>query len=285
MANILIAGCGYVGTTLALRLLKHDHKVWAIRRHTAALPESIHKIQADLLNLESLRPLPAYFDYVFYTAGAEGFNEAAYRHAYVDGVWNLLEVLEVEGRRPKRVFFTSSTGVYHHDAGEWLDEESPIEPKRFSGQYLLEGEALLQGSMFPSTVVRLGGIYGPGRTRLIDTVRAEQAHCDDRTTYLNLIHRDDAAGILHHLMDLESPEGLYLGVDHEPVERNTLLRWIAEQLGQPEPPLRPVNPEHEPQRGGNRRFLNTRVKKTGYAYHFPTYREGYRELLQGQHYI
>ena len=278
--NILIAGCGYVGTSLALRLLKAEHQVWAIRRDVSPLPQGVHTIQADLLNLESLRPLPAYFDYVFYTTGAASYDEVAYRHAYVDGLWNLLEVLEVEGRRPRRVFFTSSTGVYHQDDGEWLDEDSPVEPSGFSGIQLLEGEALLRASMFPATVLRLGGIYGPGRTRLIDLVRSGRAYCvRDRTTYLNLIHRDDAAAALHQLMDMEAPEGLYLGVDHEPVERCALLRWAAEQLGLAPPPVVHRNEENDPQRGGNRRFLNTRLKKTGFSFQYPTFREGYRELL------
>ncbi|MBI2434963.1 MAG: SDR family oxidoreductase [Candidatus Hydrogenedentes bacterium] len=280
MQTILIAGCGYVGTTLALRLSRAGHQVWAIRRNTAALPDGIHPIQADLLNLESLRPLPAYFDFVFYTAGAASFDETAYRSAYVDGLWNVLETLEVEGRRPQRVFFTSSTGVYHQNQGEWLEETSPTTPDRFSGQCLLEGEELLQGSMFAGTVVRLGGIYGPGRTRLLDLVRAGQAECvKSRTTYLNLIHRDDAAGILEHLMNLDHPEELYLGVDHEPVERCTLLRWMAAKLRLPAPRMVHEQEQHEPQRGGNRRFLNTRIKKTGYSFQYPTYREGYRELL------
>jgi nucleoside-diphosphate-sugar epimerase len=278
--TILIAGCGYVGTSLALRLLKEGHQVWAIRRNVAALPEGVVPFQADLLNLESLRPLPAYFDYVFYTTGATGFDEVAYRHAYVDGLWNLLEVLEVEGRRPKRVFFTSSTGVYHQDQGEWLDEASPVQPTRFSGILLLEGEALLKSSIFPSTSLRLGGIYGPGRTRLLDLVRTGQATCvEGKPQYLNLIHREDAAGALHHLMTLEAPDDLYLGVDHEPVERCALLHWMAAQLQATPPQVVRRREEDEPQRGGNRRFLNTRLKMTGFSYHYPTYRQGYQELL------
>lgn len=281
MAKILIAGCGYTGCALALRLLKEDHLVWGLRRNPDGLPVHVRPFRADLHDLDSLRPLPDYFDYVFYTAGAEDHSETAYRQTYIDGLWNLLEVLEVEGRRPERIFFTSSTAVYAQNGGEWLDETSPTEPQRFNGQYLLEAEALLRGSMFPSTVLRLGGIYGPGRTRLIDQVREGEAYCvEGRNTYLNLIHRDDCAGMLHHLMHLDAPEPLYLGVDHQPVEKNALLRWIAGRLGVAPPRSVPAEKAPQPSRGGNRRFLNTRIKTSGYEFMYPTVYQGYgAELL------
>ena len=61
------------------------------------------------------------------------------------------------------MFFTSSTGVYAQTHGEWVDEDSPTEPVRYAGKRLLEGERLLLSGPFPATIVRLAGIYGPGR--------------------------------------------------------------------------------------------------------------------------
>ncbi len=178
------------------------------------------------------------------------------------------------------MLFTSSTGVYHQDDGGWYDETSPLSPTRFSGQRLLEGETVFRQGPFPAVVVRLGGIYGPGRTRLIDQVAAGRAHCvQGQTKYLNLIHRDDCAGVLRHLMNVPTPEDCYVAVDNEPVEKCTLLRWVAQALGRPEPPVVPPEEAEASPRGGNRRLSNARLRATGYEFIHPTFREGYQPLL------
>ena len=201
--NVLIAGCGYIGTALGARLAANGYTVWGLRRQARELPPGLHPVEADLTLPESLRALPRGIDVVFYTAAAHGRTDAAYRAVYVDGVGHLLEALQQQHQRPRRIFFTSSTGVYAQCHGAWVDESSSAEPMYFSGRRLLEGEALLRESPFPATVVRLAGIYGPGRSRLIDSVRQGTAGCPaGEPIYLNLIHRDDCVGALYHLMRL-----------------------------------------------------------------------------------
>ena len=283
MANVLIAGCGYVGTALGVRLAAARHRVWGLRRTCPGLPSSIEPFTADLSVPETLRELPRDLEVVFYTAGAASFSDSAYKSAYVDGLTHLLEALREQGQRPSRIFFTSSTGVYAQDAGEWLDERSPAMPSKFSGLRLVEAESALLGAGYPATIVRLGGIYGPGRTRLIEQVRNGTARLTEgRTCYLNLIHRDDCAGVLAHLMGMPHPDSMYIAVDNEPVERNALLGWIAEQLGLPKPPTASSEEATEPQRGGNRRFRNARLLATGYQFAYPSFREGYLSDLPGR---
>ena len=159
-------------------------------------------LQADLTSPETLQTLPSAFDYIFYTAAPDTHDDAAYRSVYVEGLNNLLHALAQEGRHPRRVFLTSSTGVYGESSGAWVDETSPTEPTEFAGIRLLEGERLLLESPFPATILRLGGIYGPGRASLIERVRrGEIVWGDESPVYFNRIHRDDAAGVLHHLID------------------------------------------------------------------------------------
>jgi nucleoside-diphosphate-sugar epimerase len=109
-----------------------------------------------------------------------------------------------------------------------VDETSPTEPVDYSGRELLVGEQVVFNSSFPATVVRLAGIYGPGRTRLIDSVRQGTAVCTDGPpVYTNRIHRDDGAGVLQRVMQLAQPDRLYLAVDHEPADQGTVLRWLG----------------------------------------------------------
>lgn len=274
--KVLIAGCGYVGGALAQLLAGEGQAVHALRRSARAMGEGVHTLQADLVSGKGLDALPADLDTVFYTTGADSFSEEAYRNAYVVGLRNLVARL---GSKP-RLIYTSSTGVYAHDAGEWVDENSETRPTKFSGTILLEGEAAVRESGLEATVVRFGGIYGPGRTRLIDQVRSGTAYTlAGRTQYLNLIHRDDCAGILRHLMLLDSPAPLYCGVDTEPLERGELLGWMANRLGVRHPPAVNAGGQPDPQRGGNRRVSSARLRASGYTFRYPTAREGYGAMI------
>tara|TARA_R110001592_G_scaffold73629_2_gene224507 strand:- start:320 stop:1174 length:855 start_codon:yes stop_codon:yes gene_type:complete len=278
--RILIAGCGYVGSELARQLHHAGHTVFGLRRDPSQLPEGITAIGADLGLPETLTELPEGIDFVFYTASATGYGEGPYRAAYVDGLQHLLNALK--GQSPKRLFFTSSTGVYDQNDGEWVDEASPAAANRPTAQALRDGEALALGAAIPGTVVRFSGIYGPGRTRLIDSVIAGTARREGaETRYLNHIHRDDCAGCLAHLMSVEKPHDLYLATDSEPRTRNDFLSWIAEATHSPLPPLVDEKEENTrpSERGGNRRYRNDRLLNDGYTFRFPSYREGYGTLI------
>jgi nucleoside-diphosphate-sugar epimerase len=278
MARILIAGCGYVGGELAANLAKEGHEVWALRRSEAPAPAGARAFRADLLDVDGLRALPSRIDVVFYMASAGGGDDRAYRSAYVDGLRYLLAALE--GHPIRRFLYTSSTGVYAQSAGEWVDEDSPAEPGHFSGRRLLEGEHLLLWSRFPATVVRLAGIYGPGRSRLVERVRQGEAVVPGGApVYANRIHRDDCAGVLRHLMALENPACLYAAADHEPADLATVLRWIAERLGVPPPRVEAGETGARYGRTSNKRVRNGRLLATGYRFRYPTFREGYGKMI------
>jgi nucleoside-diphosphate-sugar epimerase len=282
MARVLIAGCGYVGSALGGRLVAKGNTVWGLRRRPLALPQGIQPIEADLSVARTLEELPPGLDHVVYAVSPAGSDDAHYRAAYVEGISRLLEALDRQGQRPRRVFFLSSTGVYAQNKGEWVDESSPTEPAHFTGKRLLEGEKLLADSSFAGTVLRLGGIYGPRRTSMLERARSGRStYRKGGPYYTNRIHRDDCAGAIQHLMELESPGPLYIGVDEEPAEELVVLRWITGALGAPEPRL-----ESEPSRGtGGRPRTNKRcrgdlLRETGYSFQYPTFREGYAALIR-----
>jgi nucleoside-diphosphate-sugar epimerase len=275
----LIAGCGYVGSALGEQLVARGDQVWGLRRDPSGLPTGIQPIAADLGDPATLSALPGPFDLVFYTAGANEFSDAAYKRAYVDGLRNTLAAIQGSGGAG-RVVFTSSTAVYAQDDGSWVDESSPTDPTSFSGQRVLEGERLLRSTHNDSVVLRLGGIYGPGRTGLIDRVRKGEARRDPADTrYLNLIHRDDIVGALLHVAELEAPAPTYIGVDNEPQNYYALLEWVADEVGVPVP-----QGSDAPQTRGrpvrNRRCSNKRLVDGGYQFRYPDARNGYRALLQ-----
>jgi nucleoside-diphosphate-sugar epimerase len=284
MATFLIAGCGDVGTRLGLRLAGRGHRVFGLRRRPQTLPSPLEPLAADLTDRQGLAAalahLPAELDAVAYAAAADGHSDDAYHRAYVLGVRRLLAALDDAGRRPERLVFASSTGVYGQHDGSWVDETSPTEPRGFTGRRVLEGEEVCRAGPVPSVALRLGGIYGPGRTRLLDRVAAGQIACPGGPPiYTNRIHSDDAAGALAHLLELEAPLPIYLGVDCEPAERSEVIRFLAECLGAPPPPRQPPEEGARPH-GGSKRCSNRRLLESGYRFLYPTYREGYGEMLR-----
>ncbi|MDT0195484.1 SDR family oxidoreductase [Arthrobacter sp. AB6] len=279
--TILLAGCGDLGTEAGMRFHALGHRAVGWRRSPAKLPAAIEGAAADL-SAPNLPPVPADTTAVVIAVAADSPTEEAYRAAYMDGLTHVLDALERDGVRPRRVLFVSSTAVYGDAGGGWVDENTPPRPGGFSGRVLLEAEQLLQatfsGTATTATSLRLGGIYGPGRTRLIDQVRGGTAVVPEDARYTNRIHRDDAAAAIVHLATMPpEPAPVYVGVDNDPADLGTVLRFLAAELGLEEPPVGDAGPA----RGGNKRCRNELLRSTGFQFAFPSFREGYRDILAG----
>ncbi len=277
--NVLIAGCGYVGSALATELAQAGHRVWGLRRSESPLPPGVTPVRADLADPTTLGSIDAAVDRLVYAASPGERSEAAYEDTYVRGLENVLEALARKNAPLARVVLTTSTAVYGQDGGEQVDESSPTEPESFSGRCLLRGEAVLAGGSFEGVALRLAGIYGPGRTWLIRRVQAGEVRVDPpgaTPRYGNRIHLRDCAGALAHLLAAPEVEPVYVGVDDAPVPLADVYRFVAELLGVEPPPVGPS----ERGRGGNKRCDNARLRASGYDLRVPTYREGYPDIVR-----
>lgn len=279
MSRVLIAGCGYVGSALARLLVADGETVFGLKRRPSDLPEGVTPVAADLSRPETLSILPDAIDVLVYAVGAGEPTERAYRTAYVEGPRTLLQFLARREDPVQRVLFVSSTGVYAQNDGGWVDETSPTEPTDFTGRCLLEGEQSVLRGPYPSTVLRLAGIYGPGRTWMVRRVFAGEASLSATPRYSNRIHRDDCAGALRHLLRLDAPRSLYLGSDHDPADLNEVVAWLADRLGVA-PPAPAGSSPAAPGSRGNKRCRNDLLIASGYRFLYPTYREGYENVVR-----
>ena len=274
--TVVLAGCGDLGTEVGLRFAAAGYRVLGLRRGPEKLPEGITGRAVDLAC--QVPEVPADTEIVVVALTADGRSEQAYRATYLHGLHYVLDGLERAGAAPRRVLMVSSTAVYGVSDGRRVDEETPAEPNAMNGAILREAERALHARVPAATVLRLAGIYGPGRTSLIEQVRTGAATIPDEPVHTNRIHRDDAAAAIVHLATRqETPAPIYLGVDDRPAQRGEVLRFLADELGVPHPPVGGPAPS----RGGDKRCSNTRLRSSGFTLDYPTYREGYRAVLAG----
>ena len=280
--RVLLAGCGDVGGRLAQRLLDQGAEVYGLRRRTAGLPAGVIPVEADLGQalLPPQWPVGA-LDYVVYCAAASAHTEAGYRLAYVQGMAHVLEWLARSDQQPRRILFTSSSGVYAQDDGVWVDEDSAAEGDGFSARLMREAESHLLNSGLPATVVRLTGLYGPGRQRLLQQAWQGAAVQQQAPLYANRIHVDDAAGLLAYLLAAdqrgEPLASCYLGVDDDPAPLQEVLSWLRRKLGAPT-----AQADQWVRRAGSKRCSNARARALGWRPMYPSYREGYTQILAEQ---
>lgn len=280
--SVLIAGCGDVGSRLATQLLAAGWQVHGLRRDVSKLPEGVIGVAGDLFNEECPATWPVgAVDYLVYCAAATDHDEEGYRKAYVQGLQNVLSWLDDYGQVPERLIFVSSSSVYGQQDGVWVDETSETVAAGYSGRLMLEAEQVALNSGIPASVLRLTGIYGPGREWLLTQVRRGYRVAVEPPLYGNRIHADDAAGLLAFLLEKDREgvklDQLYIGVDDAPAPLAEVVGWLREYLGVTE-----WAEDASVRRTGSKRCSNARAKALGWVPKYSSYREGYAAILEGK---
>jgi len=275
--NTLIIGCGYIGLPLALALQARGHAItaWVHSPETAAslAPHGFARVLtgnvADRMIWEQAKLA---CDLVIHCASSGRGGEAAYEQVFVQGAQRIGEHLP-----GARKIFVSSTSVYGQIDGEGVTEQSPAEPFTSTGKLLREAEAIALGG--GATVVRSSGIYGPGRGVLFDKFKRGDAVIEgDGSRWINQIHQRDLVSAMVHLIGAGAPGQIYNASDDTPVTQHDYYAWCAEFLGKPLPPFGPINTQRK--RGlTNKRVSNAKLRATGWAPIYPSFREGIAATL------
>jgi nucleoside-diphosphate-sugar epimerase len=285
----LIAGCGYVGLRVGTELARQGHEVCGLRRsdtgHAELRAAGLAPIVADIARLETLTAISPKFDWVICCASATGGGAERYRGVYVDGLRNLVAWLAAAP--PKRFVYTSSTSVYGQTDGSIVDERRPTEPAEETARILVEAEEILLTAArergFPGVVLRLAGIYGPGRGYWLKQFLRGEARLEGRgERVLNMIHREDAVSAIIAALHRGRPGEVYNVVDDEPVSQLVLFQWLSERLGRPLPPAGPEpGPDRRKRGATNKRISNRKLKlELCSTLHYPTFREGFEFELE-----
>ncbi|BDG01006.1 NAD-dependent epimerase/dehydratase family protein [Anaeromyxobacter oryzae] len=270
--HVLVAGSGWLGAAIAHRLVVGGARVTGIRRDPARA-EALRAIGVEPLALDLAAPgaadrLPP-FDAAIACQSAGADTVEAYRAAYVVANEALVGAAARQGAR---VVYTGSTGVFGQRDGSEVDEATPPAPASATAEVLVEAEALVRAA--GGVVVRLSGLYGPGRAGIVDRVRAGRLALgpgDD--AWMNFCHLEDASAFVLAALARGAPGAVHHGSDAAPAPRREVVEWIAARLGIP-PPRGDAAP------GPNRRIRSDRTREAlQVTLAFPSFREGLAPLV------
>jgi nucleoside-diphosphate-sugar epimerase len=287
--RVLIVGCGYVGLPLGAELAQQGHEVYGVRRSAARADEltaaGIRPLVADVTQPDTLRQLPAPFDWVVNCVSSSKGSVEDYRAVYLAGTRRLIDWLAATP--PRKFVYTSSTSVYGQTDGSAVKETHPTEPPTETGRVLVETEqvwlAAARERGFPAVVLRVAGIYGPDRGHYFKQFLNNEARLEGRgERLLNMIHRDDVVGAILAALKSGRPGEVYNAVDDEPVAQIHLFRWLSETLGKNMPPQATEAEATERKRGfTSKKVSNRRLKmELGYQFKYPTFRQGLTEEIR-----
>ncbi len=283
--RLLIVGCGYLGQTVAARAQANGDQVIALTRSSLRAREFTARgwqpVVGEICEPATLAGLPA-VDAALLAVGYDRQSDYSQEKVYVDGIRNVLQTLS--GRCPHAVYISSSS-VYGQHAGEWVDETSVCEPVQPGGQYCLQSERYLlqewSGQGQTANVLRLSGIYGPGRLlSRIESLQQQQALTGSAESWLNLIHVEDAAAAVQASLSGTFPGKTWVVSDHEPVRRGDYYRFLAAAVGAPPPVFDESQPSRRGAGGLNKRCRSDLVQHDlELTWQYPTFREGVPHAL------
>lgn len=273
---VLLLACGQLSQAVGVDLQRAGYRVIAVRRNPP-LESPLEWLSLDLTDARSLMQLPDEIELLIYTPSPSRQIPISYQVMYEQISHQLVE--KYQGTPSlKRALLISSTRVYEERGGAWVDEDTPVFAASSQTQAIIDAENIWQqGFKTRACVLRLAGIYGPGREWQIHRLLAQQPIQYDPPMYTNRIHQQDAIRLISFLIRHPKtlPYQVFIGVDDDPVDDATLFRWLAAQLGLPMPISLPMQKNALQ----NKRCHNARIRSLGFDLEYSSFREGYPEML------
>jgi len=205
--KILIVGCGQLGFSIVKNADPDIFKLYGFSRSLRKSPPSIEMHQVDILKAEAIDAIKLINpEIIIYAVSADTQSIESYQEHYVAGLKNTYEaILELD--HFKHLFFVEA---------------------------LLEAETVARQLKDKATILRLSGIYGPNRTRMIQLAQSNPGNWPATNNWSNRIHEEDAARfivfLINRIMLNEPIESLYLVTDGVPTKQYDVLTWIRNRL-------------------------------------------------------
>jgi len=240
--NIAILGCGYVGSALA--------NYWQDRGHcvtgTTTSRERVTYLSADLSHAVLMKGDDATAVHALLQSqntlvvsvaptGSQEAGAAAYEETYLATAKNLASALK-QTPHVTQIIYLSSCSVYGDRQGEWVDETSSVSPVEYRSQVVYEAEQIILQAASEHQkvcVLRLGGIYGPGR-ELVSMFGglAGMTMPGKGNRFVNWVHRDDIVGAIDFIR-LNELGGIYNLVDDSQLTIKEQVKLVCSNYNLP----------------------------------------------------
>ena len=277
MAQVLIAGCGYLGEAAAAAFHQQGWQVegWTATAESAAKlsdrPYPVHAV--DVTDRSAVPAASGEFEVVIHCVSSRGGDEERYRRLYFEGAQNLLRAFPRAA-----LLFTSSTSVYAQTDGSVVDEGGPAEPRHAKGKILRETEELVLAA--EGIVARLGGIHGPHRSFFLSRLLEGRTPPEGNDRLINQIHRDDIVSALLLLADrrAECRGEIFNVVADEPVKTSAAYEWLSTHVKMPL--VSDAADAGQRKRGdSNKQVSNRKLRALGWAPRYPTFESAMTESI------
>jgi nucleoside-diphosphate-sugar epimerase len=280
-APAFVVGYGDIGRRVAALWHEKGGPVAALVR-SERMTDPAHAVRGDLDHPETLPPLPTHGAVLFHFAPPSPVGQAD------DRTTHLLAALK--SSPPRRIVYISTSGVYGDCGGAWVDETRPVNPGNDRARRRVDAERQLADfaarHAIPLVILRVPGIYGPGRLPLPRIRRGEPVVCPEEAPWSNRIHADDLAAIAVRAGEDDAPAGIYNASDDQPSSMSDYLYRLADAAGLHRPPCvsldearRTFSPGLLEYLNESRRLDNRRMKEVlGVRLCYPTLSEGLAEV-------
>ncbi len=270
-------GCGQLGFTVVKNSDSDLFKLYGFSRSLKKSPPSIEMHQVDILKTEAINVIKSIKpEIIIYAVSADSQSIESYQDHYVTGLKKTYEAILMLDHF-KHLFFVSSTRVYGQKTTRILSELDIAEPSDYGGEALLKAEMIARQLKDKATILRLSGIYGPNRTRMIQLAQSNPANWPANNNWSNRIHEEDAARFIIFLMKRtltkEPIETLYLVTDGEPTKQYDVLIWIRKRL------QLATDTIELPFLEGGKRLQSVLLKQTGFILNYPDFTHGYQAMI------
>jgi nucleoside-diphosphate-sugar epimerase len=292
--RLVIFGCGYVGSAMARAAVAAGARVEVLTRNPekAVTLRSLglsKVVVAELSSGDWHGQIEGGADFVVNCVSSGGGPDG-YRRSYLEGMASII-AWAAKGRVPVgTMLYTSSTSVYPQGGGAVVEEIAAADGATANGKVIRESEILLEKVSAAACrrwfVLRLAGIYGPGRHHLLNQLREGVTELGGSGAHrLNLVHRDDIVSAV--LACLTAPDGIGSQVfnvaDTAPAAREEVVRWLAGQLRRPMPVFDGVPGTR---RGGepmpDRIIASGKIQRVlGWRPQYADYKSGFGAILGG----
>ncbi len=275
--KVLIIGCGQLGFSIVNNADSDVFKLYGFSRSLRKSPASIEMHQVDILKTEAIDAIKLVNpEIIIYAVSADTQSIESYQDHYVVGLKKTYEVI-LELDHFKHLLFVSSTRVYGQKTTKILSELDIAEPSDYGGEALMEAETVARQLKDKATILRLSGIYGPNRKRMIQLAQSNPGNWPATNNWSNRIHEEDAARFIVFLMKRilmnESIEPLYLVTDGVPTKQYDVLTWIRNRL------QLTTDTIELPILENGKQLQSVLLNQTGFVLKYPDFTYGYEAII------